>query len=221
MPKIQQLPPHIADLIAAGEVVERPASAAKELVENAIDAGASHITVEIRDGGMTFLRVTDDGCGHGRRGRGNCLSAPCHQQAAPGFGSGGHSHAGVSRRGPGGHCRRFSDRPADQNGGVALWTEPAFGGGDGHGTQRGGLSQRHDHSGTGPVFQHPRPHEIHEAGRGGGFGSADGGAAAGAGASGGFPTPDPGRTRSSSIPLGTGSCSARFTRCWAARAPRR
>ncbi len=63
MPKIQQLSPHVADLIAAGEVVERPASAAKELVENAIDAGAKHITVELQNGGMTFLRITDDGCG--------------------------------------------------------------------------------------------------------------------------------------------------------------
>ena len=63
MAKIQQLSPHIADLIAAGEVVERPASCAKELVENAIDAGATQITVEIRDGGMTFLRVSDNGCG--------------------------------------------------------------------------------------------------------------------------------------------------------------
>ena len=63
MSKIQQLSPHLADLIAAGEVVERPASCAKELVENSIDAGASQITVEIRNGGMTFLRVTDNGCG--------------------------------------------------------------------------------------------------------------------------------------------------------------
>ncbi len=63
MAKIVQLSPHIANLIAAGEVVERPASVAKELLENAVDAGATHITVEIRDGGMTFLRVTDNGCG--------------------------------------------------------------------------------------------------------------------------------------------------------------
>ena len=63
MSKIIQLSPHVANLIAAGEVVERPASVVKELLENAVDAGASQITVEIRDGGMTFLRVTDNGCG--------------------------------------------------------------------------------------------------------------------------------------------------------------
>ena len=63
MPKIIQLSPHVANLIAAGEVVERPASVAKELLENAVDAGASQVTLEIRDGGMTFLRVTDNGCG--------------------------------------------------------------------------------------------------------------------------------------------------------------
>ena len=63
MPKIIQLSSHVANLIAAGEVVERPASVVKELLENAVDAGAAHVTVEIRDGGMTFLRVTDDGCG--------------------------------------------------------------------------------------------------------------------------------------------------------------
>ena len=63
MPKIIQLSPHIANLIAAGEVVERPASVAKELLENAVDAGASKVTIEIKDGGMTYLRITDNGCG--------------------------------------------------------------------------------------------------------------------------------------------------------------
>ena len=63
MPKIIQLDRHVADLIAAGEVVERPASAVKELAENSIDAGAKNITIELQNGGMTFLRITDDGCG--------------------------------------------------------------------------------------------------------------------------------------------------------------
>ncbi len=60
---IHQLSPHVADLIAAGEVVERPASVVKELLENAVDAGAKHVDVEIQNGGMTFIRLTDDGCG--------------------------------------------------------------------------------------------------------------------------------------------------------------
>ena len=67
MPKIIQLSQHVANLIAAGEVVERPASVAKELLENAVDAGATKVTIEIQNGGMTFLRVTDNGCGMSRQ----------------------------------------------------------------------------------------------------------------------------------------------------------
>ena len=66
MAKIQKLPREIAQLIAAGEVVDRPASVVKELLENAVDAGASEITLEIQNGGIRFIRVTDNGCGIAR-----------------------------------------------------------------------------------------------------------------------------------------------------------
>ena len=63
MPKINVLSKQLAELIAAGEVVERPASVVKELLENSIDAGADNITLEIRNGGISYIRITDNGCG--------------------------------------------------------------------------------------------------------------------------------------------------------------
>lgn len=63
MPEINILPKEVYQLIAAGEVVERPSSVVKEMIENAVDAGAKNITVEIKNGGSSYIRITDDGCG--------------------------------------------------------------------------------------------------------------------------------------------------------------
>src|SRR6202049_3313694 len=66
MSQIRILPEHVANKIAAGEVVERPASVVKELLENALDAGAKSVRIEVESGGKRMIRVVDDGCGMGR-----------------------------------------------------------------------------------------------------------------------------------------------------------
>lgn len=63
MARINVLPKEIYQLIAAGEVVERPSSVVKEMIENSLDADAKNITIEIKNGGSTYIRITDDGCG--------------------------------------------------------------------------------------------------------------------------------------------------------------
>lgn len=102
---IKLLDEQVSQLIAAGEVVERPSSVVKELVENAIDAKASKVTIEIRHGGVTMIRVSDQ---RKRDRTGGCpddVFAPRHQQGAQSGGFGLHCDAGLSRRSDGIHPR--------------------------------------------------------------------------------------------------------------------
>ena len=80
--KIKLLDASVANKIAAGEVVERPASIVKELVENSIDAGASSVTVEIRGGGIDLIRISDNGCGMEEDDVKQAFLT-CHQQDFP------------------------------------------------------------------------------------------------------------------------------------------
>ena len=99
MSKIRVLPDHVANQIAAGEVVERPASVAKELVENAIDAGARRIVIDVESGGRRLLKVSDDGRGMVRDDAVLAFERHATSKIARSEDLKQHRHAWISRRG--------------------------------------------------------------------------------------------------------------------------
>ena len=105
---INILDKQIADKIAAGEVIERPVSIIKELVENSIDAGADSIVVEIRKGGKSYIRVSDNGCGMSAEDAEKAFP-PRYQQNFNGGGSGRHRNSRLQRRSPGFCLRRHQN----------------------------------------------------------------------------------------------------------------
>ncbi|MFR3922755.1 MAG: hypothetical protein ACLTYN_13165 [Dysosmobacter welbionis] len=162
MPHIQQLESHVADLIAAGEVVERPASVVKELVENAVDAGSSAVVVEIRRGGMGMIR---DGqrLRHRAGGTPHRLPAPRHLQAADGGGPREDRHSGVPGRGwpPSPPSAGWTSSPAKP---ARRRSRPPSGG---RCARRSGARRCAEAppSRSGTCFTTPRPAEVHAQGQ--------------------------------------------------------
>ena len=115
MAVIHVLDKHTAELIAAGEVVERPASVVKELLENSIDAGATQVTVSIESGGVKLIEISDNGTGIDAEYISDGLYPPRHQQNRKAGRPEQHPYAGLPRRSTGFHCQRGpcrADSPA-------------------------------------------------------------------------------------------------------------
>lgn len=155
-------------MIAAGEVVERPASVIKELVENAVDAGATKITVEIKNGGVTFMRVTDNGCGMSREDAPTAFLRHATSKISCAEDLGGISTMGFR----GEALAAISSvskidlltRAASEELGVSMRVEA----GNVMDIQPAGLPPGNHHDHPGSVLQHPCPDEIPEAGQRGG-----------------------------------------------------
>ncbi len=105
MGKVKVLEKNVSDKIAAGEVVERPASVIKELLENAVDAGASSVCVEIKGGGISYMRVTDNGSGMTKEDVSLSSDPPRHKQNCHGGRPNKNFNFGISGGGTVVHCR--------------------------------------------------------------------------------------------------------------------